>query len=214
MRELLDGPGAAAFEAQGHIRAIESSYAARRYGSLLYALARVLRPTAAVEIGVYQGFSLLSLAAAIRDNGAGHVTGYDLFEAYPYRRAEQARVRQTVAAAGLEPWASLVAADAFTVHERWPSVDLLHVDISNTGDTYRRIFSQWASKVRAVIALEGGSHDRDRVAWMIDYAMPPIVPAVAELRRAYPDWSFVVLEPFPSMTIAVNRAARPVVADA
>jgi hypothetical protein len=39
------------------------------------------------------------------------------------------------------------------------------------------------------------------------YDKPAIVPALADLEAAYPDWSFGVLEPFPSMTIACNRRA-------
>jgi hypothetical protein len=167
----------------------------------------VLRPLIAVEIGILQGFSLLSVAAALRDNTAGHITGCDLFEAYPYRRADRDQVARQVTALGLQPWVTLVAGDAHEIHQRWDAVDYLHVDVSNTGDTYRRIFANWSTRVRQVIVLEGGSAERDMVAWMREFEKPPIVPAVHELQRAYPQWSFTVLRPFPSMTIACNRTA-------
>ena len=206
MREHLERPGPWVFAGQREIEAIESSYRARGYGLLLYALARVLKPVVAVEIGIFQGFSLLNVAAALRDNGTGHITGYDLFEAYPYRHADRAQVQRNIAAAGLQPWASIAAADAFDVDEQWDAVDYLHVDVSNSGDTYRRMFGQWSAKVRQVMVFEGGARERDNVAWMLEYGKTPIAPAVRDLTRDNPDWSFTVLEPFPSMTIAVNRA--------
>ena len=207
MRQYLEPMAPIAFEGQREIDTLESSYAARGYGSLLYTLARVLRPFQAVELGVFQGFSLLSVAAALRDNGAGQITGYDLFEAYPYRHANRHQLSRQVAALGLESWVTLNAGDAYEMHERWDAVDYLHVDVSNTGDTYRRIFTHWSTRVRQVIVLEGGSPERDHVRWMLDYHKPPIVPAVHELRRAHPEWSFTVLRPFPSVTIACNRIA-------
>jgi hypothetical protein len=205
MRGYLEMP--TGFDGQREIQMLQSSYAAHGYGSLLYALARVLRPLTAVEIGILHGFSLLSVAAALRDNASGHITGYDLFEAYPYRHADRDQVSRQVAALGLQSWVTLDAGDAHEIHERWDAVDYLHVDVSNTGDTYRRIFGNWSAKVRQVIVLEGGSAERDAVGWMREFGKPPIVPAVHELQRAYPEWTFTVLRPFPSMTIACNRAA-------
>jgi predicted O-methyltransferase YrrM len=42
-------------------------------GNLLYALARAIRPETVVEFGTSYGISTLYLAAAVTDNGAGHV---------------------------------------------------------------------------------------------------------------------------------------------
>ena len=41
-------------------------------------------------VGVLQGFSLLTLASAVRDNGKGWIEGFDLFEAYPYHHEQSA----------------------------------------------------------------------------------------------------------------------------
>lgn len=211
MRRYLEAP--ADFAGQREIRTLQSSYAARGYGSFLYALARVLRPLTAVELGILQGYSLLSVAAALRDNGAGHITGCDLFEAYPYRHADRDQVSRQVSSLGLQSWVTLDAGDAYQVHGRWDAIDYLHVDVSNTGDTYRHIFAKWSAKVRQVIVFEGGSSERDVVAWMREYDKPAIAPAVRELERAHPEWSFTVLLPFPSMTIACNRAVMAGLAD-
>jgi hypothetical protein len=195
------------FEGQQQLRALTSSYATRGYGSLFYALIRVLKPQYAIEIGLFEGFSLLSAAAALRDNGAGRITGYDLFERYPYRHAARDQLSRQIAQSGLEPWVSIHDSDAADVAAQWAAVDYLHVDVSNTGDTFRQVFSQWSEKVRQMILLEGGSRERDNVAWMRQYGKPAIAPAIDDLRREYRDWSFSVLEPFPSVTIACNHHA-------
>lgn len=41
-------------------------------------------------VGVLQGFSLLTLASVVRDNGKGWIEGLDLFEAYPYNHEQSA----------------------------------------------------------------------------------------------------------------------------
>lgn len=200
-------PPAAVFDGASEINLLQSSYAARRYGALLYALIRVLKPLSAVETGIFRGFSLLSAAAALRDNGAGHITGYDLFEAYPYRHADREQVSRQIVQSGLERWVTIEARDLKDVPERWEAVDYLHVDVSNNGGTFRTVFDQWSHKVRQIILLEGGSAERDNVAWMHQYQKPAIAPALADLRRAHPDWSFTTLEPFPSLTVACHEAA-------
>lgn len=201
--------GTPVFQGQDSICALQSSYVDRGYGSLFYALVRALRPQQCVEIGLFQGFSLLSAAAALRDNDGGAIAGYDLFDAYPYRHAQRAQLTQQVVASGLEAWTTVHQADAAAVHEQVQAVDYLHVDVSNDGDTYRQVFAQWSAKVRQVILLEGGSRERDNVDWMVQFGKPAIVPAIADLRRAHPEWSISVLEPFPSLTVAINLAAMP-----
>lgn len=49
-------------------------------GTLLYALVRAIRPDTVVEFGTSYGISALYLAAAVTDNGAGHVITTELSE--------------------------------------------------------------------------------------------------------------------------------------
>ena len=209
IERYLPAASTPAFAGEDRLAALQSSYAERGYGRLFYALVRTLTPRQCVEIGIFQGFSLLAAAAGLRDNGAGNIAGYDLFDDYPYRHAEQPLVAAQIAASGLAAWTTLHHADVAQVHDQWEAVDYLHVDVSNHGDTYRRVFSQWAHKVRRVIVLEGGSRERDNVDWMLEYGKPAIGPALDELRRAYPEWSISVLEPFPSLTVALRRPPMP-----
>lgn len=206
MRRYLPPSSASVFAGRDDLETLPSSYADRGYGLLFYALVRALMPKSCVEIGLFRGYSLLMAAAALRDNGAGAITGYDLFEDYPYRHAPRPQVAQQIVDSGLAAWATLRQADVHVVHEHWDAVDYLHVDVSNTGDTYREVFAHWAPRVSQVILLEGGSRERDNVDWMMQYGKPAIVPALADLRRDYPGWSISVLEPFPSLTVALKTA--------
>lgn len=182
---------------------LHSSYKKHGYAHFFYALVRVLKPRRCVEIGVLEGFSLLNVALALRDNGVGMIEGFDLFEDYPYRSESYAAVSARIKRLGLQDWAKIYRADGFKVYRRYDEADFLHVDISNTGDTYRTFFKQWADKVKKVIIFEGGSAERDQVEWMIKYQKPSIFQTLNELRVAYPGWRITVLEPFPSITVAV-----------
>lgn len=197
--------GTQAFEGQAGIETLASAYQDHGYGFLFYALARALRPAACVELGVYQGFSLLTTAAALRDNARGSIEGFDLFEDYEFRHESQDAASLNIRANGLDRWARTHKADALRAHERFDAVDWLHVDISNNGDTYRHVFAAWAPKVRGVMLLEGGSPERDRVDWMTRFNKPAIVPAIEEMREAHPEWTIAVLAPFPSLTVALRE---------
>ena len=197
---------ATAFGGQADIGKLSSAYKDHGYGCFFYALARVLKPVTCVELGVLEGFSLLCVAAGLRDNGRGTIQGFDLFEDYPFRHERYASTAERIRATGLQQQAPIRQADAFGVEGEFASVDYLHVDLSNDGDTYRRIFARWSGKVKQVMLLEGGSAERDRVAWMARYRKSAIVPALEELRGAYPEWTFAVLAPFPSLTVALRTA--------
>jgi hypothetical protein len=204
IRQNARDPG---FAGQSDIEsAAWSSYKDHGYGDFFYALTRVLQPRRCVELGVLQGFSLLNVAAGLRDNGGGRIEGFDLFEEYPYRHETYANVVARIDAAQLGPYASVHQRDARNVNEQVDAVDYLHVDLSNDGETFRWVFDRWAHKVRQAIVLEGGSAARDQVGWMLTYARAPIAPAVAGIRAERPEWLITVLEPFPSMTVAIRRS--------
>lgn len=184
---------------------IQSSYRDHGYGAFFYALVRCLQPRRCIELGVLHGFSLIAAARALRANGAGYIDGFDLFEDYPYAHAPHSAVVERIRAAGLQDWARVHRADADHVSRGTGGVDYLHVDLSNDGDRFRRTFERWQGVVAQAIVLEGGSEARDKVDWMIRYRRPPIAIAVTELQRDYPDWTIAVLEPYPSLTVAVRR---------
>lgn len=194
------------YDGQAEIESLWSSYKDHGYGFFFYALAKVLKFDICIEIGVLHGFTLLTIAAALRDNCKGIIHGFDLFERYPYRHEEFDKMTSRIKEYGLEDWATASVEDAFQVHELFnKEVDYLHVDISNSGDTYRKIFTQWAGKVRKIILLEGGSLSRDKVDWMIKYKKTPIRNVIKELKKNYPEWDIFVFDPYPSLTVALRK---------
>jgi len=195
------------FNGQRQVESSWSSYKDHGYGRLFYFLVREIKPAQCVELGVLQGFSLLTTAGALRDNGSGKINGYDLFEDYPFHNAKLSEVQAKIDSCELGRWASIERADAFTVCERYESADMLHVDLSNNGDTFRKTFADWSLKVKSVILFEGGGRGRDKVEWMIKYDKPAIVPALEDIRRDYPQWEITVFEPFPSLTVAIRKNA-------
>jgi predicted O-methyltransferase YrrM len=75
-------------------------------GRLLYSLVRAIRPQVVVEFGTSYGISTVHLAAAVADNGTGHVYGTELSTT----KAEAARAN--LAAAGLAEQATILLGDA------------------------------------------------------------------------------------------------------
>ena len=75
-------------------------------GQLLYALTRAARPQTVVEFGTSFGISTIHLAAAVIDNGAGHVFTTELSS------AKTDRARANLAAAGVDGPVTVLAGDA------------------------------------------------------------------------------------------------------
>ncbi|MBU2664631.1 class I SAM-dependent methyltransferase [Actinoplanes bogorensis] len=79
-----------------------------RGGDLLYSLVRGIRPETVVEFGTSYGISTLYLAAAVRDNGTGHVTTTELSAT----KVDAARANLT--AAGFRDLVTVLPGDALT----------------------------------------------------------------------------------------------------
>lgn len=75
-------------------------------GHLMYALTRSARPATIVEFGTSYGISTLHLAAAVKENGVGHVFSTELSE------VKVTAARANLAAAGLDDVATVLAGDA------------------------------------------------------------------------------------------------------
>lgn len=93
------------------------------YGRFLYAIARACKATRIVEFGTSMGISTIYLAAALRDNGGGHLIGTEL------ESAKVARARANLDAAGLADLADIREGDALeTLKDVGGDVDLLLID--------------------------------------------------------------------------------------
>lgn len=93
------------------------------YGRFLYAMARAAKATRIVEFGTSMGLSTIYLAAALRDNGGGHLVGSEL------ESGKVARARANLEAAGLADLVDIREGDALeTLRDVGGEIDLLLVD--------------------------------------------------------------------------------------
>ena len=92
-------------------------------GNLLYALVRASRPDAVVEFGTSFGISTIYLAAAVTDNGHGHVLSTEL------SNTKVAAARANLAEAGLAEAVTILPGDALETLAGAPAkVDVLLLD--------------------------------------------------------------------------------------
>ncbi|MEV0528662.1 class I SAM-dependent methyltransferase [Streptomyces sp. NPDC050439] len=92
-------------------------------GRLLYNLIRAIRPATVIEFGTSFGISTLHLAAAVRDNGTGHVISTEL------SAVKAAAARRTFAETGLDDLITVLEGDARnTLTEVAESADFVLLD--------------------------------------------------------------------------------------
>jgi predicted O-methyltransferase YrrM len=92
-------------------------------GDLLYILARAKRPKTVVEFGTSYGVSTIHLAAAVADNGTGHVVSTEL------NTTKVAAARANLAETGLADRVTIILGDALTTLKDIPGpIDLVLLD--------------------------------------------------------------------------------------
>jgi predicted O-methyltransferase YrrM len=93
------------------------------YGRFLYAMARACKATRIVEFGTSMGISTIYLAAALRDNGGGHLIGSE------FEPAKVARARANLDTAGLADLVEIREGDAReTLGDAGDDIDFLLLD--------------------------------------------------------------------------------------
>lgn len=172
---------------------LQSSYRKNNYGEVFEAIGFIHRPKLTVEVGVLEGYS-----AAHLQKYSDRLILCDLFEDCPFKHAHREDIEAKF------PNAEILKMDFYEGADEsvsMPPIDLLHIDIANTGDTYRRYLTHYHHYVRSggIVILEGGSEERDNHWWMKAFNKPKIQPALEEFREA--GIQFHVIEAFPSLTI-------------
>lgn len=116
-------------EERGNYAAVYRDHADRflsvspAYGRFLYAIARARQATRIVEFGTSMGVSAIYLAAALRDNGGGHLIGSEL------EAAKVERARAHLEMAGLADLVDIREGDALeTLQDVRGDVDVLLID--------------------------------------------------------------------------------------
>ena len=158
-----------------------SSYAQNNFGEVFQAIIRAFQPVVVVELGILNGYSTLAIAEGLKQNGRGELYAYDLFEDYAFKHGSKDEVEKAVAAAGIPcqgVTVQITKMDAYKVADLYHpgSVHLLHVDLSNDGETVKKIMDQWDPKMvcGGIILFEGGTEERDQVEWMQKYGRPSL----------------------------------------
>ena len=204
LTDLLKSQERDPFDKGTVIPGLDSSYKKNHYQYLFYVLTRMLLPKRIVEIGVLQGFSLLAMGCALKENGTGEIHAFDLFEKYEYKCDNFDDVASRVSEMELEKLVTLHQADASSVATFIEETDILHVDVSNDGQIVSEIFSQWENKTSQAMIFEGGSLERDKVQWMVEYDKTSLFDEFSKLSKIKTHWGFFTLQCFPSVTIAVK----------
>jgi predicted O-methyltransferase YrrM len=126
----------------------------RETGALLYMLARNSCARTIVEFGTSFGISTLHLAAALRDNGGGHLITSE------FEPSKAARARHNLTAGGLIDLVEIREGDALqTLSRDLPdTIDLLLLDGAKS--LYPEILSLVESRLRpgAVIVADNADH--------------------------------------------------------
>ena len=178
---------------------IESSYRENDIGRTLYDLVLRLKPKKIVEFGILYGYSTVAMAMALDELGSGHIRAYDLFEDYPFKHGSMEGVAEAVRGYGLSKYVTLEKKNFDDWLAAPEPFDLLHVDVSNKGDTIARLYESVSEKIAqgATVVFEGGSEERDNVEWMIKYNAVKINDSGVPFK--------VIDSRFPSLSMLVSR---------
>ena len=132
----------------------------RETGALLYMLARSSGARTIVEFGTSFGISTLHLAAALRDNGGGHLITSE------FEPSKAARARHNLTAGGLIDLVEIREGDALqTLSVDLPeTIDLLLLDGAKS--LYPEILNLVESRLRpgAIIVADNADHSPDYLA--------------------------------------------------
>lgn len=193
---------------------MRSSYVANNYADAFRAIVSAIEPKLCVELGCLEGYSTIAIAQGLKDNhrkGGAHgcVVGHDLFEDYPYHSSTMVQTQKNVDEAGVSEFVMLRRGNAMDAHELYEerAVDLIHVDLSNTGDTVKSVMQNWDSKMvyGGVILIEGGTEERDKVPWMIDSKAPPIKRELERNQIIKENYIFGTYMKFPGLTHLLKK---------
>lgn len=152
---------------------LESSYALNNLGKTLYDYVRFVKPDLIIDFGVLNGYSTICMAQALKENGKGKIKVYDLFEKYEYGHARLETLVTTLKEYGVIDYVDIEERNFFDWIKNPEPFDLLHLDISNTGDIIDILYDKLGNSDKTIL-FEGGSADRDRVGWMVKYNKKPI----------------------------------------
>jgi predicted O-methyltransferase YrrM len=174
---------------------IKSSYGKNDIGQTLYDLVLKYKPKKIVDFGILYGYSTIAMAMALDEIGEGHIYANDLFEDYQFKHSTMSETQANINSYGLAQYVTLSKKNFDEWLKQPEDFDLLHVDVSNKGDTIERLYEVVKDQINrgAIAVFEGGSEERDNVRWMIKYNCKKIGDSQVPF--------IVVNNKFPSLSI-------------
>lgn len=167
------------------------------YGDLLGCITYLISPTNIVEFGILNGYSLDCFNK--NTNGSCNIQAYDIFDDFNGNHANQNVLVETFCNFKN---IKIEVGDFYNKYKEIQdnTIDILHIDIANTGDTYQFVFENYINKIskNGIIIMEGGSEERDNVSWMTKYNKKKIKPIINKYNKEY---NIKTIGTMPSITI-------------
>ncbi len=181
-----------------------SSYSKNFYSKLFYFLSSHFKPDKIAEFGVLGCYSIISMAIGAKSvNIKNSIIGYDLFEDYEFTSFALSDALKRIKYFGLSDSINLKKCNALKdnlIEDVLSTHDLVHIDLSNEGTLYERVFSSKFKK-NSIILMEGGSFERDKNTWIKKYGAKEILPVIKNFQKKRPDLKISIIDVFPSLTI-------------
>jgi len=172
---------------------IESSYKEHNIGKTIYDTILEIKPLVVIEFGCLYGYSTVAIGLALKKLGRGKLKCYDLWEDYQYKHSTMNQTKENVIKYGVENYVEFCKKDFNDWIKNPEDFDLLHLDISNTGDVLLKTYN--AIPENKIVLFEGGSQERDNIEWMVKYKAKPINSIKSIINYE------VINENFPSLSI-------------
>jgi predicted O-methyltransferase YrrM len=193
---------------------MRSSYFENDIGLILRNYVVAFKPCKLVELGLLDGYSTLWIAKGLKrlhELGGYNLVldAYDLFEEYPYKHGTKENIEKMLKENEVDKYVNVIKGDAYKVYEKYnnPSLEFLHIDLSNTGDIVKDIIELWHPKIhkKGIIMIEGGSDERDNIEWMKSNNYPSIKKEIETNQIINEYYYYGTYYRFPSITMLIRK---------
>lgn len=151
---------------------VESSYMKMQAGRHLYEAILKTQAKKIIDFGVLNGYSTICMAQAAKKTG-GLVFAYDLFEDYEHNNSNKNILLENLKKYNVENLVKIKKVSFYEWIKNPEEFDVLHVDVSNTGETIELLWEKFKTLKNSKVFFEGGSHERDNQDWMVKYKKLP-----------------------------------------
>jgi predicted O-methyltransferase YrrM len=180
---------------------IKSSYQMNDLGKTIYEFVLEKKPNRVIEFGCLHGYSTVCIAMALKELGGGKLICYDLWDDYTYNHTTMSETIENVNKYGLNEYVDFIKKDYMDWLESPEDFDIMHLDISNTGDTILNTYQKLKPFIESgsSILFEGGSVERDNIDWMIKYNAKTINSVKDQVGYK------IINDKFPSISVIQNE---------